>query len=319
MKKTFLLIFLAGLSYKTTAQITYIPDPLFEQELITQNIDSDGIVNGQILTSDALAVTSLTLYYVGNGTGQYISDLTGLEDFINLESLIVNGTMVEELNVSTLENLIYLDCVDNMLISIDVSNNVLLEYLDITSGGDVEPFNNFSEIDLSNNPNIHTLKASGGNISKINLNNSNNNENMFINVGCWWCWDYPADYIIGHVCIEVDDIEIAQNNQYPYSEWTVYHAYKTYSYTDNVEECSLNTQSFAQSNIKVYPNPVYDILYFETNTTIEKIMLFDISGRKVLEQNEVSNIPVSHLQKGSYIVKIFSGKGIQTEKIIKVR
>ena len=83
MKNILYIFFFIAVSYKATAQITYIPDPLFEQELITQNIDSDGIVNGQILTSDALAVTSLTLYYVGSSTGQYINDLTGLEDFTN--------------------------------------------------------------------------------------------------------------------------------------------------------------------------------------------------------------------------------------------
>src|SRR5690606_39057978 len=282
-------------------------------------IDSDGIVNGQILTSDALAITSLTLYYVGSGTGQYINDLTGIEDFINLESLVVNGTMVEELNVSTLVNLKYLDCVDNMLTSIDVSNNVLLEYLDITSDGDIYPMNYFTEIDLSNNPNIHTLKALGGGISKINLKNNNNNEDMFIDVGCWWCWDYPTDYIIGHICIEVDDIELAQNNQYPYSEWTIYHSGKTYSYTDDVEECSLSTQSFAQNNIKIYPNPVTETLYFDlkSDISIEKVMIFDNLGRKVFEKNNVSdNISVSDLQKGNYILKIFSDKGVQTEKIV---
>src|SRR5690606_11274092 len=98
-----------------------------------------------------------------------IHDLTGLEAFINLESLTVSLTMVEELNVSTLANLKYLYCVGNMLTSIDVSNNPLLEYLDITSGGDVLPMNGFTDIDLSNNPNIHTLIAIGG-ISKINFN-----------------------------------------------------------------------------------------------------------------------------------------------------
>jgi cyclophilin family peptidyl-prolyl cis-trans isomerase len=307
-------LFFIAVSYKVTAQITYIPDPLFEQELIAQNIDSDGIVNGQILTSDALAVTSLTIYAVGSSIGQYINDLTGLEDFINLESLTVNVTMVEELNINTLLNLKYLDCVDNMLTSIDVSNNILLEYLDITSGGDVEPMNAFTEIDLSNNPNIHTLNAMGI-INKINLNNGSNNSNMFINVSAGY-WVEDGEFY-GNVCIEVDDVELAQNNQYPYSEWTIYHSGKTYSYTDNVEDCSLSTHSFTQNKISIYPNPVSDVLYFETtDTIIEKVMVFDLSGRKVLEQNNVDTISVLNLQKGNYILKIVSDKGIQTEKII---
>lgn len=315
MKNILYILFFIAVSYKATAQITYIPDPLFEQELITQNIDSDGIVNGQILTSDALAVTSLTLYYVGSGTGQYIEDLTGIEDFINLESLIVNGTTVEELNVSNFVNLTYLDCVDNMLTSIDVSNNILLEYLDVSSGGDVYPMNHFTEIDLSNNPNIDTLHAVGG-ITKINLNNGNNNPNMFINIIATY-QDTDPDEIYGHTCIEVDDVELAQNNQYPYSEWTVYHAYMTYSYTNDVETCVLNVTSFEENKINIYPNPVSDVLYFETaDTAIEKVILYDTLGRKVTEQNNIDNISVSDLQKGSYILKIFSDKGVQTETII---
>src|SRR5690554_2228417 len=315
MKKTLYLLFFIAVSYKATAQITYIPDPLFEQELINKNIDSAGVLNGHVLTSDALAVTSLMIYDVIGNNGEYISDLTGIEAFINLESLIVSTTMIEELNVSTLVNLKYLDCLDNALTSVDVSNNILLEYLDITSGGDLFPFNGFSEIDLSNNPNIHTLKASG--VSKINLNNNNNNENMFIDIGCWWCWDYPTDYIEGNVCIEVDNAIVAHNNPYPYSEWTVYHAYKTYSYTDDVEACVLNVTSFEENKISIYPNPVSDMLYFETaGVTIEKVMVFDLSGRKILEQNQVNNLQVSDLQKGNYILKIVSTKGIQTEKII---
>ncbi len=314
MKNTLYFLFFIAVSYKATSQITYIPDPLFEQELIAQNIDSDGIVNGQILTSDALAITSLTLYYV-NAPNEYIEDLTGLEDFVNLESLTVNGTMIEELDISTLVNLKHLVCVNNMLTSIDVSNNVLLEYLDITSGGDVVPFNSFSEIDLSNNPNIHTLRASG--VTKINLNNNNNNSNMFIFISCNYCIGYPEDFIIANVCIEIDNTTAAQNNQYPYSEWIIYHSNITYSYTDDVEACVLNVNSFKEKKISIYPNPVSDMLYFEaTDTIIEKIMVFDLSGRKILEQNQVNNLQVSDLQKGNYILKIVSDKGIQTEKII---
>lgn len=327
--KKILYIFILFLVFENLkAQTVPIPDYRFEQALIDLNIDSDGVINGQILTSDALDVTELFIapdvvpnypYPADDYLDGLIHDLTGLEAFINLESLTINVTMVEELNVNTLVNLKYLNCVDNMLTSIDVSNNVLLEYLDISSGGDIIPFNGFSsEIDLSNNPNIHTLYASGGNISKINLNNNNNNENMHIVIGCWYCWGgYPPDYIIGNVCIEVDYAEIAQNNQYPYSEWTIYHPFWTYSYTDDVEVCSLSTPSFTQNKINIYPNPVSDILYFETNdSAVEKVILYDTLGRKVIEQNNIDNISVSELQKGNYILKIFSDKGMQTEKIM---
>lgn len=34
-----------------------------------------------------------------------------------------------------------------------------------------------------------------------------------------------------HTCIEVDDAVAAQNNQSPYSEWTILHSYTTYTFT----------------------------------------------------------------------------------------
>src|SRR5690606_3173665 len=136
------------------AQTIAIPDYRFEQALVDLNIDSDGVINGQILVSDALNVTELVItpsvvpnypYNIGNDYLEgLIHDVTGIEGFVNLESLTINVTMIEELNVSTLVKLKYLDCTDNMLTSIDVSNNILLEYLDISSGGDVIPFNGFS-------------------------------------------------------------------------------------------------------------------------------------------------------------------------------
>ncbi|SEI00636.1 hypothetical protein SAMN02927937_02688, partial [Paenimyroides aquimaris] len=53
-KITLLYLFLfSGISFITRAQVTLIPDATFEQLLVNMNIDSDGIINGQILTSDA--------------------------------------------------------------------------------------------------------------------------------------------------------------------------------------------------------------------------------------------------------------------------
>ena len=57
------------------AQYTSIPDTEFEQLLITQSIDSEGTLDGQVLTSDVATVTSLDISYTS------ISDITGIQDF----------------------------------------------------------------------------------------------------------------------------------------------------------------------------------------------------------------------------------------------
>ena len=59
-----------------------IPDVTFETVLINQGIDSDGIINQQMLKSDAEAVSILDLNLSAN-LGE-ISDLTGIEGFVNI-------------------------------------------------------------------------------------------------------------------------------------------------------------------------------------------------------------------------------------------
>lgn len=308
MKKQLLLSFLLAAGYTVTAQTTAIPDPLFEQELINLSIDTDGIVNGQIATADAEAVTSLTINPENTGS-DYITDLTGIEAFVNLENLTVNYTMIEELNVSTMPNLKYLDCIDNTLEYLDVSNNPLLEELYLHTGGDVYPLNNINEIDLSHNPNIRKLAASA--IRYINLKNGNNNPDMIIDIGVP---DLPTE--LGNTCIEVDDATVAQNDQAPYSEWTIQYAigHQTYSYA---ETCTAGTEEFKNTSVIMYPNPVSDILYVNNNTIVNKVTFYDLSGRVVKEYMSIpsSGIDVQGFQKGMYLVKIESGKQVQTQKV----
>lgn len=321
LKLLYLLFFIA-VSYKATAQITYIPDQGFEYALIYFNIDSDGIVNGQVLTSDVENVTELVLE---GGYLPYIYDLTGIQDFTSLEKLTVNYTEITELDVSQNLQLKEFDCSSNFLTSLDVSSNTLLEVLHIgNTGGDMGPWNEIEEIDLSNNSNIHTLYAYDiWNLKRINLKNGNNNPNMILDISIYpWYGagedpDYDPTEILRTICIEVDDANSAVNNQFPYSDWDITKYHTAYIFTDDMVACSLSSESFIQNNIKIYPNPVSDILYFDTtDTVIEKIMIFDTLGRKILEQNQVNVISVSDLQKGSYILKLFTDKGIQTEKII---
>lgn len=309
-KLLYSVLFFITVSYKTTGQITYIPDPYFEQALINLNIDSDGIVNGQVLTSDVQNVIELEIFgydYFG------LSDLTGIQDFVSLEKLTIIFSEITELDISQNLQLKELDCSSNWLTSLDVSSNTLLEKLYCGNYGiDVGPFNSIEEINLSSNPNIYDFDAFDLPIKKINIKNGNNNSNMKINVSIFpWGMDEP-DYdpyeIKNTVCIEVDSEDLAQSSQYPYSEWNIIHGgHVVVNFSD---ECNLNTQSFTQNKINIYPNPVTDMLYFDiTDTTIEKVIIYDFSGRKVLEQNGVNTISVSDLRKGNYILK-FSGKSL---------
>jgi len=320
MKTILYILFIITIGYNTTAQITLIPDPKFEQFLINEGIDSDGIINGQILTADALAVTKLNIYSI---SPHYIHDVTGLEAFVNLDSLSIRQTIVggdssneygeNTIDLSTLVNLKYFYSAENNLTFIDFYNNSLLEVVRLINGGDVFPMDMVEKIDLSNNPNIHTIETAG--VSRINVKNGNNNENMYIFNGSTDPWgEVPSP----KYCVVVDDLQVAVNNEYPYSQWTVLPSTKKV-YTDEVENCTFALDvgtHLSDNKIKTFPNPVSYILYFDTDQEKNKVILFDMLGRKIIEQNNVNSVSVSDLEKGSYILKLFSDKGIQTEKIV---
>jgi hypothetical protein len=83
------------------AQYTQIPDPNFEQALIDLGIDSDGVINGQVLTSDVEDVLFLDVH------NRSISDLTGIQDFISLENLYCYDNLLTSLNILVMLQLKY--------------------------------------------------------------------------------------------------------------------------------------------------------------------------------------------------------------------
>lgn len=80
---------------------------------------------------------------------------------------------------------------------------------------------------------------------------------------------------------------------------------------------SLDTTDFQHETISLYPNPVNNILYL---TEIAKnLIIADLSGKKVITASNVSEINLSHLSKGTYLVSIKNESGkITTQKIIKL-
>jgi len=102
MKTKLLFILFALTSTIALSQTTKIPDEHFERTLVEQGIDSDGMVNGYILNSDAKLVTSLDLH------NKDIKDLTGIAAFTSLS---------------------YLNCIDLNLSPLDVSKNIGLVHL----------------------------------------------------------------------------------------------------------------------------------------------------------------------------------------------
>ena len=104
------------------AQKTYIPDDKFEQALI--GLGYDTTLDDSVLTANISSITSLDVY------DKQISDLTGIEAFTALTSLMVSKNQLTSINITNNTALTWLSCYDNKLTSLDVSANTALTYLE---------------------------------------------------------------------------------------------------------------------------------------------------------------------------------------------
>lgn len=148
---------------------TVIPDANFEQALIDLGIDSNGF-SGDVLTSDINTITSLDLSDPLNNTNfssvlGKISDLTGIEDFVALETLSINDNLVSSIDLSFNTSLHTFTCVNNLLTSLDISSNLLLKTLFLDN-------NQVAVLSVNANTLLETLSFTLNNVSSLNVNNN---------------------------------------------------------------------------------------------------------------------------------------------------
>ncbi len=74
------------------------------------------------------------------------------------------------------------------------------------------------------------------------------------------------------------------------------------------------------SSIRIYPNPVQDIIQIASKIIIKKITIYNSLGQKVKKINNINKkiqvIDISNLSKGTYLIKIITVSGIIDRKIV---
>jgi sugar lactone lactonase YvrE len=92
------------------------------------------------------------------------------------------------------------------------------------------------------------------------------------------------------------------------------------SFIINITIGQLGVPNFDTTSIKVYPNPVKDILNITAPTAISEIKISNLLGQEIISKSNLSsqeNISISNLTKGSYLVKVTFGDSVKTFKILK--
>lgn len=157
MQKLLLPILFVFTVFQSYAQVVSVPDTNFSNYLLNHNaINTNG--DAFIQVSEANAYTGSIS--CGNLN---ISDLTGIEAFINIYSLTCHDSQLDSVNLTQNTALTRLNLDGNNLTSIDVSNNTALTSLNVSD-------NQLNTIDISNNTALTDFYCTHNQFSTLNLN-----------------------------------------------------------------------------------------------------------------------------------------------------
>jgi hypothetical protein len=349
MKRLVLFTILALSMATLYSQTTPIPDPAFEAKLISLGIDTNGM-NGNILNSDAAGVNFLNV----NNSG--ISDLSGIEAFVDItildceENMLTsldltfntmlvnvdcNTNSISSLNLAANSDLVSLNASDNALTSIDLSNNLAIS--DVTLNN-----NQLTSLDFTNNSSLYQIIANDNNLTSITLPSSptlleivwvyNNN---LVNL------DMTSAPILATLRFENNDLlflDLRNGNNTnihtmdardnPGLQFICVDsvAYSTGASNWNkdasaqyTETCTLGGLENTFNAIGIYPNPVKDVLYIdnEDRLMIDKLEWINLTGQSTTLPVS-REINISQFAAGIYFLKITLSDGQQqTAKILK--
>jgi hypothetical protein len=255
-----------------------IPDRNFKNTLRSTGVDTDN--NRKISYAEAEAVTYLDV------SGKDISDMTGIESFVNLEVLDCAENRLTTLDVSGNTALKKLYCSYNFITRLDVTECTLLSRLSCSN-------NRLKYLNISNNRNLLDCEGDSCN-AVLDLSNMPTLYGV-----CVWEMPFPP----------ADKIEYVDTTGSP----------NVFFSTD----CSVSVQDeyIKISLVNIYPNPSDDVVHIAIKNPHNAILeIYSIRGTwvfgKVLDSG-VEKIDISGFPRGVYIVKVKQGEKVIAEKVVK--
>lgn len=94
----------------------------------------------------------------------------------------------------------------------------------------------------------------------------------------------------------------------------------TNTYTTTIQHALSTAENIPNSDgIVFYPNPVRDMLHFQTNLVVTKTEVYDAAGRKLGSFSVRNNaVDLSILKSGIYMIKVFTKDNVKVSKLIKL-
>ncbi|APY12503.1 hypothetical protein BWZ22_15320 [Seonamhaeicola sp. S2-3] len=253
-----------------------IPDASLEAILIHKGIDTDGVLNKQMLKADANTIEALDLATLEYGA---ITDLSGIEGFVSLKKLVANQHNIEQIDLSFNELLDSVYLAGNNISSINVSNNTNLKLLDVSANKLVSikgltdlkkikilnlSFNYLEAISL-NNPLLEILHISNNDLTSLNITEAVSLKNLLLTTNK--LNNLNIDSNINLETLLVSDNQLKSINLIENSSLT--HLYITSNLLTNLDVSS-NSNLI---DLKVDRNPNLSCIKIDSNQDIPMVSL----------------------------------------------
>jgi len=292
--------------------------------LIQEGVDTNG--DSRINPEEADVITYLDV------AGYGIKDMTGIETFLNLDTLYCGDNNFTSLDVSSISNLKYLDCGGHLNItvtplqSLNVSGCTGLTWLDCSSslltGLDLSgctalsyldcSFNLLTGLDLIANTSLKYLNCAANQLSCLDISNntsigSENGYNTQLDLGympsltevCVWTTPFPPS--------GMDIITAGSPNVY---------------FTENCTGCATGIEEIPHSGISVYPNPAYEFVTIRSTHPEHMSIEITSSTGQLVSSTEMDGsslqLDLSSFREGVYFITVRSKDFLTTMKFVKL-
>lgn len=265
---------------------------------------------------DVSNLKKLEFLSLSNNPFGSLDAVNGIYELTNLKKLYCYGCNLTSLNVSSFSNLEELNFGNNTINSLDVVNGIYgLTNLKVLYCQNC----NLNSIDASPFENLNLLCCYGNSFTTQAL------DDIYCSLPESGGNIFPAidsqDPNIAIVLATNSKNARDKNWEVKYTTWD----YSIGNYTDipttGTYECTTDINAMElESGIKVYPNPVSDLLNIDSEYSINDINIYDMSGKAVINRAvDLGNttIDVSNLVGGTYILQILTDKGVVNYNFIK--